>query len=139
MRNIVNAFAEYERALIRARTRAALAVKRGKGERTGEVPFGYRLAPDGLHLESLAAEQNIITAIRRLRGDGLSANGEQVSIRLPEAWLERAEKLSRKLKDDPAHGVSRVSRAYVLRLALLRGIEALEAEAPIGASILNGD
>jgi len=56
------------------------------------------------------------------------ANGEQVSIRLPEAWLDRAEKLSRKLKGDPAHGASRVSRAYVLRLALLRGIEALEVE-----------
>ncbi len=75
MRNIVNAFAEYERALIRARTRAALAVKCGKGERTGAVPFGYRLAADGLHLEPLAAEQNIITAIRRLRSDGLSIRG----------------------------------------------------------------
>ena len=72
MRNIVNAFAEYERALIRARTRAALAVKRAKGERVGDVPFGYQLAADRVHLEPLAAEQNIIAAIRRLRGDGLS-------------------------------------------------------------------
>ena len=43
---MVDAFAEYERAIIRARTRAALAVKRGRGERTGEVPYGFRLAED---------------------------------------------------------------------------------------------
>ena len=35
-RNIVAAFAEYERALIRARTRAALAVKRARSERVGQ-------------------------------------------------------------------------------------------------------
>ncbi len=72
MRNIVNAFAEYERALIRARTRAAMAVKRAKGERTGEVPFGYRLTADDVHLEALPAEQSVIAAIRQLRSDGLS-------------------------------------------------------------------
>lgn len=72
MRNIVNAFAEYERALIRARTRAAMAVKGSKGERTGEVPFGYRLAVDGVRLEALPAEQSIIAAVRQLRREGLS-------------------------------------------------------------------
>ncbi len=72
MRHIVNAFAEYERALIRARTRAALAVKHGRGERTGEVPFGYGLAEDGVHLEQLPAEQNIIGVVRQLRSEGLS-------------------------------------------------------------------
>jgi site-specific DNA recombinase len=75
MRNIVNSFAEYERALIRARTRAALAVKRTKQERTGVVPFGYRLAADGLHIEPHEAEQAAIGKVRQLRSGGLSIRG----------------------------------------------------------------
>jgi len=72
MRNIVNCFAEYERALIRARTRAALAVKREKGERIGVVPFGYRLAADGIHLELNETEQVAIATVRRMRDASLS-------------------------------------------------------------------
>jgi DNA invertase Pin-like site-specific DNA recombinase len=40
MRRIVDAFAEYERLVIRTRTRAALALKRHRGERIGGVPHG---------------------------------------------------------------------------------------------------
>lgn len=58
----------------------------------------------------------------------MPANEEQVSIRLPPALLERADKLTRKLSADPAHAAFRVTRAAVLRLALIRGIEALEAD-----------
>lgn len=47
MRRIVDAFAEYERALIRARVRGALAVKKARGERVGTVPFGKRVEDDG--------------------------------------------------------------------------------------------
>jgi DNA invertase Pin-like site-specific DNA recombinase len=72
MRNIVNCFAEYERALIRARTRAALAVKRAKGERIGIVPFGFKLAADGVHLEAHEAEQVIIGSVCQMRTEGLS-------------------------------------------------------------------
>ena len=43
MRHIIDAFAEYERALIRSRTKAALAVKKARGERVGGIPFGYAL------------------------------------------------------------------------------------------------
>lgn len=51
MRNLMSAFAQYERAIIKARTSAALAVKRDQGEVYGRVPFGYRregkyLVPD---------------------------------------------------------------------------------------------
>ena len=42
LRHIVNAFAEYERLLIKARTKSALAVKKAKGERTGQIPYGKR-------------------------------------------------------------------------------------------------
>src|SRR5204862_6543407 len=40
LRGIVDLFAQYERAVIRARTKAALAVKKARGERTGGVPLG---------------------------------------------------------------------------------------------------
>ena len=48
MRDIIAAFAEYERAIIRARTKAALATKKATGERyCCNAPFGHRWASDG--------------------------------------------------------------------------------------------
>jgi len=47
MRQMVDAFAHYERLLIAARTKAALATKREKHERAGELPYGFQLAHDG--------------------------------------------------------------------------------------------
>jgi len=56
-------------------------------------------------------------------------NEEQVSIRLQKGFLERVEKLARKLAKDPTHSMPyRATRASTLRLALLRGVEALEAD-----------
>lgn len=72
MRRMIDAFAEYERALIRARTRAALGVKRGRGERVGQIPFGYWLAADRVHLETHDEEQRAVARVRSLRADGLS-------------------------------------------------------------------
>ena len=72
MRRMVDAFAEYERALIRARTRAALAVKRGRGERTGAVPYGSRLGADARMLEPNADEQAVLDRVRALRAEGAS-------------------------------------------------------------------
>lgn len=57
------------------------------------------------------------------------SNEEQVSLRLPTALLDRAEKIARKMAADPTHStVFRVSRSAALRMALLRGVEALEAD-----------
>jgi site-specific DNA recombinase len=39
LRGLMDLFAQYERAVIRARTRAALAVKRSKGERYSARPW----------------------------------------------------------------------------------------------------
>ena len=75
MRNIVAAFSAYERMLIRSRTKAALAVKRERGERVGTIPYGYRLAGDGRHLEVDAAEQATVDRARVLHEDGLSLRG----------------------------------------------------------------
>lgn len=72
MRGIIDVFAAYERALIRSRTRAALAVKRARGERVGTVPYGCRLAPCGERLEPNPEEQNVIDRIARWREAGLT-------------------------------------------------------------------
>ncbi len=72
MRHLVMAFASYERALVGARTRAALRVKKARGERVGAVPLGFRLSADGGHIEPDSGEQEVIALVRQLRGDGLS-------------------------------------------------------------------
>jgi DNA invertase Pin-like site-specific DNA recombinase len=72
MRNMVSAFAMYERAIIRARTKAALAVKRAKGERLGGIPYGFRVAPDRVKLEEHPEEQRAVALARRLRKEGRS-------------------------------------------------------------------
>jgi site-specific DNA recombinase len=73
MRRMVDAFAEYERLLIAARTSAALAVKRSRNEKTGgSCPFGFQLAADGIHLERNEKEQRAIVLVRELRANGMS-------------------------------------------------------------------
>jgi len=72
MRRMLDAFYEFELAKIRMRTREALAVKKSRGERTGGVPYGQRLAADGVHLEPDAGEQEKIRVARELRAGGLS-------------------------------------------------------------------
>lgn len=72
MRGMIDLFAQYERALIRSRTRSALAVKKSRGERTGSVPYGSRLAADGVHLEAHPEELEVLALVRELRAAGLS-------------------------------------------------------------------
>lgn len=71
MRHILNAAAEYERALIAARTRAALAAKRARGERAGTVPFGFLSGTDG-KLRPCPVERVVVGRVRALRAAGLS-------------------------------------------------------------------
>ena len=80
MRRIIDAFAEYERLIIKARTRAALAAKKRRGQRTGGVPLGSDLVDDGArskagHPIALAAnpgEQETVAMIRLYREEGRS-------------------------------------------------------------------
>ena len=66
------ALAEMERRLIGERTKAALAHKRSKNEKTGgDVPFGYDLTPAGILTEN-ENEQRIIKTMCRLNKDGYS-------------------------------------------------------------------
>ena len=69
----VDAFAEYERLTIQARTKAALAVKRSRRERIShQPPYGWRLSADGLHIEPEPREQATVALARRLRRSGMS-------------------------------------------------------------------
>lgn len=71
-RQILDVFAEYERRLIGQRTKAALQAKRARGERAGNVPFGYQLASDGQTLEKCAPEQAALAILAELRAAGFS-------------------------------------------------------------------
>ena len=105
MRRIVAAFAEYERSLIRARTKAALAVKRKRGEKTGgDVPFGFRLARDRKTLLHHKREQAIIGRIRRMRDGGKTLrtiadalNKDGVKTKRGKHWM--AQTVSNTLRD----------------------------------------
>lgn len=56
-----------------ARITDALAERKSEGKKTGgDVPYGYRLEPDGETLVEDAAEQKVIAEAIRLRDQGLS-------------------------------------------------------------------
>ncbi len=69
---LMASLAQMERRLIGERTSAALQTKRAKGERVGEIPFGYSLAPDGKSLVEHQEEQRALRLIHLLREDGRS-------------------------------------------------------------------
>ena len=84
-RQMLDTFAQYERGVIRARTRAALAVKKSRGERTGMIPFGFQLSADGVHLEPNPGEQTIVEKVRALRAGGMTL--QSIADALDEAGL----------------------------------------------------
>jgi site-specific DNA recombinase len=69
---IMGAVSQWEREAIGERTRDALRHKRSQGQRVGNIAFGFRLAPDGQHLEQSPTEQAALEEIRKLRGQGHS-------------------------------------------------------------------
>ena len=71
-RQILDVFAEYERRLIGQRTKAALRAKRERGERAGNLPFGYSLNPDGRTLDRNSDEQEVLSILTELRQAGFS-------------------------------------------------------------------
>jgi DNA invertase Pin-like site-specific DNA recombinase len=72
LRTVIDGAAQYERDLIRARTCAALAAKRARGERVGAVPYGFALHEDGVRLLADRRERVTIVRARDLRARGLS-------------------------------------------------------------------
>jgi len=66
------ALAEMERRVIGERTKAALAYKRSRNEKTGgDIPYGFNLTENGLLVEN-ENEQEVIRLIHRLKQQGLS-------------------------------------------------------------------
>jgi len=70
--NIMASLAQMERDLIAERTRDALQHKIRKGERAGQIPYGFTLSPDGKTLIPNIEEQRTISLIRELVGKGYS-------------------------------------------------------------------
>jgi DNA invertase Pin-like site-specific DNA recombinase len=91
--NIMVSVSEWEREAIGERTRDAMRLKQTKGERVGTVPFGSRLAADGVHLEDDPAEQHSLARLRMLRAAGRShrqiadrLNAEGLATRTGSPW-----------------------------------------------------
>jgi site-specific DNA recombinase len=61
-----------ERNVISERVTDAMKHKKAMGESTGTAPFGFQLAPDGVHLQHDDLEQHIISKIKELRAAGFS-------------------------------------------------------------------
>jgi DNA invertase Pin-like site-specific DNA recombinase len=68
MKTMIDAFAEYERALIGQRTKAALAAKKARGEAIGPPPYGYKIGPNGV-LVPEDEEQAVVAMIVGLARD----------------------------------------------------------------------
>jgi DNA invertase Pin-like site-specific DNA recombinase len=93
MRRLVDAFAEYERLMIKARTKAALAAKRRKGERISRhLPYGKCLGPDGLlvddpgELAVLARIAGLAVGGKSLRAIAADLNAAGVPAKAGGAW-----------------------------------------------------
>ena len=70
MRGLLDLFAQYERALIRARTKAALQAKKKTGQSLGQTPYGF--ARQGGKIVRLEGEQAVLARLRTMRAEGLS-------------------------------------------------------------------
>ena len=94
--NIMVSVSQWEREAIGERTRDAIRHKQAHGERVGTVPFGYRLAGDGVRLEADDVEQGILSRIRDLSTKGLTSrqiaaelNRQGVTTRRGTPWRFR--------------------------------------------------
>src|SRR6185295_19539595 len=73
--NIMVSVSQWEREAIGERTRDAMRHKRASGERVGTVPFGYRVAGDGLHLEVEPREQAVAVQVETMKAAGFTLRG----------------------------------------------------------------
>lgn len=71
MRSILDAIAQYERALIRLRTQLGLARRADQNIRYAAMPYGKMLAEDRKTLIDNPTEQEVIKRIAKMRGKGI--------------------------------------------------------------------
>ena len=100
---IMGAVSQWEREAIGERTRDALRHKRTSGERVGNIRFGFRLSPDGKHVEPDPGEQAVLTEIRHLRQNGQTLRGiaaalNQRALRTRRGSARRLEHVARIIK-----------------------------------------
>lgn len=132
LRRVTEMFAEYERALIRVRTKAALAAKRRRGEKLGgRVPFGFAVEQDGdgpKRLVPESREQAAMTLASQLRRDGRSLR--QVGAALEEAGHRPrdAKRWHAKVVRDMLAKFQELDAALNARLARLQASEGSPAE-----------
>jgi DNA invertase Pin-like site-specific DNA recombinase len=62
--NIMASVSQWEREAISDRTRDALSHKRARGERAGNVPYGFSLAADGKTLIPNEGERQVLALVR---------------------------------------------------------------------------
>lgn len=72
MRRILDAYSEYERGLIGARTKDALAALRALGRRVGGVPYGFCCDVLSGYLRADPGEAETVALALRLRREGFS-------------------------------------------------------------------
>lgn len=102
--NVLTTVAQWEREAIGERTKAALQRKKQKGERVGTVPYGFRLAEDGVQLVEDAAEQIVVRLVR-------SSHRNRVPVRAIAERLAAAGYLNRKGKPFHHQAVWQIARA----------------------------
>jgi DNA invertase Pin-like site-specific DNA recombinase len=71
MMMILLVLAEFQLRQGRTRTRSALAAKRARGERTGALPYGYELGPEGVLVEDLE-QLRALGLMQRMQTEGAS-------------------------------------------------------------------
>ncbi len=79
IRGILVSVARFEKSLIRMRIKAALAVKKARGEYTGVAPFGFKVGDDKRSLVPHLEETAILAEVRALRASGLTIRGVQAA------------------------------------------------------------
>ncbi|MCJ8327502.1 MAG: recombinase family protein [Campylobacterales bacterium] len=76
MEQVVSAFADYERLMIKSRIKATMKLKKSKGEKLGgAIPYGYDVVLDDKGTKKLIkndSEQKVISSIKRYDKKGLS-------------------------------------------------------------------
>jgi len=113
--------AEMERNMTRERTRLAMAVKRGNGQRIGTVPYGYDLADDRRTLVPNESEQVVITYIQSGRSEGWTL--ERIADELTTQGVPTKTGKSAAWTDQAVARIERRNRAVSARqTALLDGI-----------------
>ena len=90
MRRMIDAFSEYERLIIKARTKAALQAKKEKGQRVGHIPFGSKLAEDNIHLVRNDVEYGVLQHISNFRAQGLSIRDTAMALN-KKGFLNRGQ------------------------------------------------